>query len=326
MATVMDMPDIPVATVEAARRRDEVLPEHERQYPADDIVRAMVEERYDGSSSTNKAIGNELYSHVAQATYPSWRIEQIAQELRLTTRGRAEMSQRVRRELNAEKRDVSWRQPTPTQSDVNKHRPNEVHSMADAADAQARVAADNGSPLRAMVREDLAAIAENAAGEVATQTAICQTCGQTFEPWKAGRGLTHRLCRSCFRKGSRRCSDGGHQVRSATPTPTQDPTPEPVPAPQLIPVFPARFPDLKRPDGMVSQAPSLAHLVDEPEELTFGDLPGSGAVFELLDLLPTNGRWTGSRRLRWFRALEATLNLLIDEEPDTHPNAKGTGR
>lgn len=71
-----------VASVDAPRRRDEVLPEHEARWPDTGAVRALIEERYDGFAGTAHEIGLSLVT-VREGCYPGWRIQQIAEAMGL---------------------------------------------------------------------------------------------------------------------------------------------------------------------------------------------------------------------------------------------------
>lgn len=298
-AALADQRDaITVARVDAPRRRDEVLPEHEERWPVTEMARELIQARYDGTASTSHEIGLQLVTP-KHGAYPSWRIEQIAQQLGLDGEKRNAIIERVRAEDAAGKVERS-RTPQPMK---------------------------------------------------ASSEGKCEICGATFEPWKAGRGLTKRFCRSCFlqKANTERWPRKADPEPEAAPEPSQhcvdnfhdycggynaaggkcncschdDAHYEPSAEASAEPVYAAgpNFPTF------VAAALPVAERDPEPDApLTFGDLPGSGAVFELMDLLPTNGRWSGKRRYRWLTALTATLDLLIDDDRDDETRGEEVAR
>ena len=89
----------------ALHHADRVLPEHETQWPATEEACALVQARYDGTMSTSKAIGDELRG--PGGTYPSWRIEQLAQTLGIVGE---RLAQTLARSRDQEKSDQPTRQ------------------------------------------------------------------------------------------------------------------------------------------------------------------------------------------------------------------------
>lgn len=280
--------DIPVAAVESAHRSEnEILPEHEARWPATEQAKTLILERYDGTSSTNHAIGQKLLSD--GGPYPSWRIQQIAAQLGLAEGKRDEIIARIRAQEDGASAARQARQgATPV-----------VESAEQALATVTQRQKAEPTAARELLREDLQAIV--------TEDPRCEQCHQPFEPWKTGRGLNRRTCRNCF---SQRMQTIRNDRSKSTPTET------PAREPGWVDVLPA--PAFITPAEGPAQPAIIDCPLDGPDdddvELTFGDLPGSGAIFTLLDLLPTDGRWQWGRRRKWLAAFTATLDLLIDEE------------
>jgi hypothetical protein len=318
MATMQH--DIPVASVNAPRRRDEILPEHEARWPDTEAVRALITERYDGSSSTAHEIGLELVT-VKHGCYPGWRVEQIAAAMGIAEEKRDALIERSRAAEADEKAERQRRQGDMTPTTRAHGGDGEGRPMwtpvRNVVEAQARVMSENGDPTRAMLREDLAVIAK--------EQSPCVQCGKRFDMWRRYKGnLTPtKLCHECStaRASQARWGAKGSALgdEAATPAATPGTDSEMVSGSvsgtatqpgwrDVLP--PPRPPRPTEPLPVVEVAANF--LNDGPE--SFGDLPGSGAVFELLDLLPVDGRWSPLRRIKWLTAFTATLDLLIEEE------------
>lgn len=275
MATLQN--DIPVATVDAARRGDEVLPEHEKQWPATDFVKNVIAIRYDGTASTSHEIGVALGTP-ATGVYPSWRVEQIAKQIGVHEPRRNELIERSRAQDEVEK--------------VKRQHPG-AKPMG-AAEALKRLPAQADNPVRQMLREDLTAIAK----EQAEAPTVCEQCNKAFKPWRTMRGVAYatKLCRDCFgAKMSKRMNQNpaAEQAKGVPVAPTLA---------AFVPVNPLPVVEIAPEDD------------DKPE--SFGDLPGSEIVFAFLDRLPITGHWSGRTRYRWLTAFIAALDMLIDDDRD----------
>lgn len=292
MAT--DVNDIPVAAVEHARRRDEVLPEHEARWPADERARTLIQARYDGTAGTSHEIGLALVT-VKHGCYPSWRVEQIAQQLGLAESKRDEVILRSRQRGKAEGADLARTQGASVTKRVFGSRPTaagepEIQTLDQAIE---KVGQGEPTPTRMMLLEDLQVIKSNPK---------CEKCGEIFEPWKYGRGFMTRKCRACYseKMGGQLLQHRTEKVKPDAEAPKVEPQ-----TTQTETVMAEAAPEPRR-------EVFLAPVDIRP----FRERPEARMVSQLIDMLPRTGMWTARRREVWLKALAATLDLVIEVEDE----------